>query len=48
MIWHTATVPAAGLPALLSTISGNGGVITSSRPEAHGVLVTWTTTSAWA
>jgi len=47
MIWHTATVPPAGLTALLATISGNGGVVTSSRPEAHGVQVTWTTATAW-
>lgn len=47
MIWHTAAVPAAGLPALLANISGTGGVVTHCRPEASGVLVTWTTSSSW-
>jgi hypothetical protein len=52
MIWHTATVPPTGMSTLLAAISGSGGVITSCRPLADGVHVTWTTTAvtrgAWA
>jgi len=46
MIWHTATVPSDRLSALLTTISGTGGVVTSSRPESNGVQVTWTSATA--
>jgi hypothetical protein len=43
MTWHTATVSAEGLAALLMTIRGTEGTVTSSEPQADGVHVTWTT-----
>ena len=43
MTWHTATVPADRLGALLASIRTAGGVVAYSRPGASGVRVTWTT-----
>ncbi len=45
MTWNTATVAADRLTELLATIRSTGGTITSSRPGADGVRVTWTTPS---
>jgi hypothetical protein len=43
MTWHSATVLSDGLASLLTTIRSQGGTITSSQPQPHGVCVTWTT-----
>jgi len=43
MTWHDATVPTDGLTALLASIRDEGGTVTSCKPEAEGVHVTWTT-----
>ena len=42
MTWHSTTVPNDRLAALLMTIRGTGGTVTSSQPQADGVNVTWT------
>jgi|GEM_PF-2287528 len=39
--WHSVTVPAADLHLLVVAIAGGGGTITSSRPCAAGVRVTY-------
>ncbi len=46
MTWNTATVATDRLAKFLATIRSTGGTITSSRPEADGVRVTWTTPTA--
>ena len=43
MTWNTVVVALDRLAALLATIRTSGGTITSSRPTAGGVAVTWTT-----
>lgn len=43
MTWHAATVTPAQLAAELATIRETGGTVTSSRPEADGVHLVWTT-----
>jgi hypothetical protein len=43
MTWNTAVVAFDRLAALLGTIRSGGGTVTSSRPTAGGVSVTWTT-----
>jgi hypothetical protein len=43
MTWHSATVPTERLAALLMTIRGTEGTVTSSEPQDDGVHVTWTT-----
>lgn len=47
MTWHTATVPAESLATLLATIRRAGGTVACSRPGECGILVTWTTASAY-
>lgn len=41
MNWHTTTVPAAGLDALMGRILDVGGVVACSTPSADGVRVVW-------
>ena len=43
MTWHTVVVAVDRLATLLATIRTSGGTITSSRPDAGRVCVTWTT-----
>ena len=43
MNWHSATVPAERLGALLARIESAGGTVACSRPGAAGVYVSWTT-----
>ena len=43
MTWYTTTVPSARLTVLLTTIRSEGGTVTSAKPGADGVRVTWTT-----
>ncbi len=45
MTWHTATVPADGMSALLRTIRSTGGTVTHCQPQTDGVRLTWTTTT---
>lgn len=45
MTWNTVVVAIDRLAALLSTIRSDGGTVTSSRPTAGGVAVTWTTSA---
>jgi hypothetical protein len=42
MTWSTVLVGKDRLAALLATIRANGGTITSCRPVADRVSVTWT------
>ena len=46
MSWHTETVPASGLEALLARIRRAGGTVACSRPGAYGVRVVWVCQSA--
>ena len=43
MTWSTVVVACDRLAALLSAIRSSGGTITSCRPHAGRVSVTWTT-----
>jgi hypothetical protein len=43
MTWHTVVVAIDRLTALMATIRTSGGTITSCRPDAGRVCVTWTT-----
>jgi hypothetical protein len=43
MTWSTVVVALDRLAALLTTIRTSGGTVTSSRPTAGGVAITWTT-----
>ena len=43
MTWHHTTVSIELLDALVATIRTSGGLVTSSKPEPEGVLVTWET-----
>jgi hypothetical protein len=45
MTWHATVVPANALEPLVANIRAHGGIVTSSRPEANGIRVTWTTTT---
>ena len=45
MTWNTVVVAMDRLAALLATIRTSGGTITSCRPEAGRVSVTWTSTA---
>ena len=42
MTWTIETVDPDRLPALLASVRKAGGTVTSCRPEADGVHVTWT------
>ena len=45
MTWHTATIAADRLSALLTTIRSTGGTVTHCRPQTDGVRLTWTTST---
>ena len=45
MTWHTVTVAADHLAAMLTTIRSTGGTVTHCRPQTDGVRLTWTTST---
>jgi hypothetical protein len=42
MTWHTESVEAESLSAMLETVRDVGGMIISCKPQDEVVLVTWT------